>query len=286
MAQYEASIKFQCPICQSTVSTDVVVPETYWSGDNSDERFVEDDTDADCENCNTGFTLHVQNSDGYIIATVYDHAEVDVECSNAFMTEPDPPDYDYEYDDLDVPEQPAENMTSTLDDVRMVLERKNPFFYTSTVNRMVFIQQFAALEAYLADTLIGQIIEKRTLLVKALDTIEELKAVKLPLAEILGDPDIVKRTVATHLRDLMYHNFKKVGSIYRKTLGFDLFPNEDVKERMFKALPLRHDCVHRNGKDKEGNARWEVNEAFVRQVEADMRAVVQHIEAELKKLSE
>lgn len=94
----------------------------------------------------------------------------------------------------------------------------------------------------------------------------------------------MKRTVAGHLRDLMYHNFEKVGSIYHATLGFHLFPNSDCRKRMFKALPIRHDCVHRNGKDREGNERTEVDDTFVKQIDADMRTIVKHIEAEIAKL--
>ena len=280
MARYESSIKFKCPICSEVVQADIVVPETHWIGDNADERFVEDDADVDCDHCSTGFMLHVQNGDCHIAAMVYDHEEVEVECSNAFMTMPDPPDYD----DLDIPENPAESLINTLVDVSHVLRAAAASFYTPTVNRMAFIQQFAALEAYLSDTLIGLVLNKPAVLATALTAIHGLRDMKLSLAEIYADPDIVKRTVAGNLRDLMYHNFEKVGSIYHATLGFHLFPDSDCRQRMFKALPIRHDCVHRNGKDKEGNERSEVNDTFVKQIDADVRAIVKHIEAEIVKL--
>lgn len=280
MVQYESSIEFRCPICSGMVQADIVVPETYWTGDNADERFVEDEADVGCDHCGSGFMLHIQNSDGHIAAMVYDHEEVKVHCSNAFMTMPLPPDYD----DLGIPENPAESLISTLVDVSHVLKAAAASFYTPTVNRMAFIQQFAALEAYLSDTLIGLVLNKPAVLATALTAIHDLRDTKLSLADIHADPDIVKRTVVGNLRGLMYHNLEKVGSIYHATLGFHLFPESNCRQRMFKALPIRHDCVHRNGKDKEGNERTEVNDAFVKQIDADMRAIVKHIEAEIAKL--
>lgn len=280
MARYESSIEFGCSNCSEKVQADIVVPETYWAGENADERFVEDEADVDCDHCGTGFMLHVQNSDGHISATIYDHDEIRVHCSNAFMTLPDPPDYD----DLDIPENPAESLVNTLVDVSHVLKAAAGAFYTPTVNRMAFIQQFAALEAYLSNTLIGLVLNKPTVLATALTAIHDLRDMKLSLADIHADPDIVKRTVAGRLRDLMYHNFEKVGSIYHATLGFHLFPDSNCRQRMFRALPIRHDCVHRNGKDKEGQERTEVDDTFLKQIDTDMRAIVQHIEAEIAKL--
>lgn len=281
MARYEAEIRFECPVCREGVQDEIVVPETHWLGDHADDRFAEDDADTECNSCKTVFTLHVQNSDGTIAAEVLDYGAVKVWCSSAYMTVPDLADWD----DLDIPEQPGDSLSNTLTDVRQVLVAVTGSAFTSTVHRMAFIQQFAALEAYLSDMLIGQVLERPALLQKSTEKIVDLKDTKLSLSEYLADPDVVKRRVTAHLRELLYHNFSKIGSIYRATLGFGLFPDKDVQDRMFKALPLRHDCVHRNGKDKDGNERWEVNDGFVKQVEDDMRAMLRHIEAEVGKLT-
>ncbi len=281
VARYSAEVRFNCPICHERIVTDVDVPETDYSGDNSDERFVEDDADTDCANCNTGFTLHMQNSDGYVAAQIYDHEDVKVDCGHAEMIEADEPDYD----DLDIPEHPSAALSQTLIDVRTVLIATSGMYFTGTVHRMAFIQQFAALEAYLSDTLISQVIDKPAVLTKALTSIDELKDVRITLAEIHNDPNIVRRTVGSHLREILFHNFAKVSSIYQAALGFSLFPSKEVRDRMFRVLPSRHDCVHRNGKDKDGNERYEINEAFVLQVDTDMRAMLTWIEDGVRKLT-
>lgn len=46
----------------------------------------------------------------------------------------------------------------------------------------------------------------------------------------------------------MYHNLGKIKPIYKEVLNIDL---GDISEIM-KAVHIRHDIVHRSGKDKEG----------------------------------
>lgn len=275
MARYASEIEFECPSCGAMIEDQIPVPESYWSGDNADERFVEDDADTVCNACNTGYDLHVQNSDGQIAVDVRGYDDLKVEASYATMVEPEEPD------DWEIPSEPAMMIQMTLEDVRTVLKATPPSLHSATVLRMAFIQQFAVLEAYLSDTLIIEVLNKPGALARLIAGDEDLKKIKLPLTAINGNPGVVAHTAATHLRTLLYHNFPKIGLIFEKALGFHLFPDDNVKERMMKAGPVRHDCVHRNGKDKEGKVRDEVNDSFVRQVDSDIRAMVDHIEVNL-----
>jgi hypothetical protein len=194
------------------------------------------------------------------------------------MMEPD-------YDEWDIPSDPAIMIQMTLEDVRIVLRETPSSLLSDTLLRMAFIQQFAVLEAYLSDTLITEVLNKPGALARVIEGDDDLRKMKLPLAMIHNNPGIVPHTVAIHLRDLVYHNFGKVGSIWREALDFDLFPNDDVKERMMKAGPIRHDCVHRNGVGKDGNVRTEVNDGFVEQIDKDIRAMVGYIEDQLPRVT-
>ena len=51
---------------------------------------------------------------------------------------------------------------------------------------------------------------------------------------------------------------------------------------MSRAEPIRHDCVHRNGKDKEGNIRTVVNEAFIHTIDDSIFKMMSHIQHELQ----
>lgn len=50
------------------------------------------------------------------------------------------------------------------------------------------------------------------------------------------------------------------------------------KDSLFKAVFLRHDCVHRNGSDMEGNELKVFTKAFVQQTADLIRDLVQSIE--------
>lgn len=141
--RYESEIRFNCPTCGALINEVINVPETNWSGDNSDERFVQDEGEVTCNECGTHYHLYIQNSDGNIFVAVDDHENTNVKCSNAEITG----GWEDYFDDLDLPPDPASVLRQTLADVREVLKNSTPHFYTDTLNRMAFIQQFAALEA-------------------------------------------------------------------------------------------------------------------------------------------
>lgn len=107
---------------------------------------------------------------------------------------------------------------------------------------------------------------------------ETLREIKLPLAEVAADPDIVKVTVAKALRSLLFHNFAAIDVIWKVALEGSIFPNAEVKQRMFKCLPIGHDCVHRNGRDREGNEHSQIDFDFVLRVGDDIHAMMTHIE--------
>ncbi|HHF0540764.1 TPA: hypothetical protein ACPHTZ_004834, partial [Vibrio alginolyticus] len=56
-------------------------------------------------------------------------------------------------------------------------------------------------------------------------------------------------TVAKYLKDLIFHDLKKVKPMFKNVLGYDF---GDISW-LFKAINLRHHCVHRAGLDKDGN---------------------------------
>jgi len=227
-----------------------------------------------CGCCTADYRLEVRNSTGRVFARIVGFPKVAVTCTSATHRD--------ELDDIellwDTQDTPSDSLVDALKDIEEVLQATDAIFYMKILSRMAFIQQFAALEAYLADTLTRQILENSSALSRALTGLDSLKDIKLPLADIAANPDIVKVTVAGALRDLLYHNFGKVDAIWKIALQFSIFPDAGVKQRMFKRIPIRHDCVHRNGRDMHGNEHPEVDFDFVLQVGEDVHAMMMHIE--------
>lgn len=51
------------------------------------------------------------------------------------------------------------------------------------------------------------------------------------------------------MNNIIYHNLGRVKAIYNNTINVDI---GNIQERS-KAVQIRHDIVHRNGKNKNGN---------------------------------
>lgn len=62
------------------------------------------------------------------------------------------------------------------------------------------------------------------------------------------------------MREIIYHHLPRVKNIYKSTLDIDL---GNISELM-ECISIRHDIVHRNGKDKDGNLQNINKEDIVR----------------------
>ncbi len=146
------------------------------------------------------------------------------------------------------------------------------------VNRMIFSQQITALEAYLGDTLLNEVMGDKAAMQRLIDKDADLAKEKFTLSEVSKDPGLVERKVRKHLREVMYHNLKKVDVLYNIALGVQILDLATDKASLFKAVLLRHDCVHRNGFDKEGNEIDVFTKAFVQDTADLIKTFVEDIQ--------
>lgn len=274
---YSSFVTFTCPFCSSYVQDVVFVPES--STIKRDELGFSTQGKADiyCGRCAQSYRLEVRNSTGRVFALLVGHPRVPVSCSGAY----DPEEFDGYLPFWDISDSPSDALVDALKDVDEVIRTDEAIFYTKPLSRMAFIQQFAALEAYLADTLTKAVLENPHTLSRALTGIKDLKEIKLSLAEVAANPDIVKVTAASVLKGMLYHNFMKVDAIWNVAFGFSIFPTDALKLRMLQYEPIRHDCVHRNGRDKQGVERAEIDFKFVIGMGNDIHALLDHIEDNL-----
>lgn len=146
------------------------------------------------------------------------------------------------------------------------------------VNRLVFSHMVTALEAYLGDTLLNVVASDAVAMQQLIDSDDELSKQKFTLAEIRKEPGLVERKVREHLRAILYHNLAKVDVIYGIALGIRILDLTDKKADLFQAVRLRHDCVHRNGFDKDGQELSTFTREFVSQTADTVRSLVERIE--------
>lgn len=122
--------------------------------------------------------------------------------------------------------------------------------------KMAYSYSVTLMETCLGDMIKGLILSDEYYLKNAIANVDELSKMKLPLKEVYFNPDIVKKVVIKTFSDYLYHNIEKIIPIYSAVLGEET--PEDVKTKMAGIITItkiRHDIVHRNGTDKEGNPR-------------------------------
>ncbi|XSC42775.1 hypothetical protein ACF1BQ_031665 [Bradyrhizobium sp. RDT10] len=146
------------------------------------------------------------------------------------------------------------------------------------VNRMIFSHQITAMEAFLADKLKNEIEADAAAFQRLIDQDDDLAKEKFTLAEIAKDPALVERKVREHLRSIQYHNLARVDVLYNIALGIRILSLANDKQSLFKAVMLRHNCVHRNGFDKNGNELKVFTKAFVQDTADLVKSFVENIE--------
>lgn len=271
---YASLVSFACPYCGGDVVEVIFVPSSSTVKRDEHCFSTEGETDIICGRCTQSYNLIVRNTTGRVFAQVRGFPKTPVKCSGSYH----PDELDKMGGIWEVPDTPSNNLVDALTDIEEVINTKDAIFYVKTLSRMAFIQQFAALEAYLSDTLTKQVLDNPTTLNRAIAGVRDLKEIKFTLAQIAANSDILKTTVAGILRKILYHNFIKIDTIWNVALGFSIFPNSEVKSRLLRSEPIRHDCVHRNGRDKDGNESADVDFDFVLQMNEDLHALLNHIE--------
>jgi hypothetical protein len=154
---------------------------------------------------------------------------------------------------------------------------------------MIFVHRIGALEAYLCDELLKVLAVNKEAFSQLVTKNTDLAQEKVTLAELHAKPDLLESKVRSYLRNMVWHNLAKANVMYKAALGIDLFRllGEEKKAILLRAVEHRHDCVHRNGTDKDGNRLDVFTKEYVLQVGDVMMGLIHAIGAEfLKRVSE
>ncbi|MEY8213029.1 MAG: hypothetical protein RPR97_00960, partial [Colwellia sp.] len=96
---------------------------------------------------------------------------------------------------------------------------------------------------------IHRVTNSEELIRKLVETDPKFSKMKFTLKEIYEKQESLKLTVATYLKDLIFHDLQKVKPMFKDVLDCDF---GDISW-LFSAVNIRHHCVHRAGLDKDGN---------------------------------
>lgn len=147
----------------------------------------------------------------------------------------------------------------------------------NSMNRLLYANVIAAIEACLSDAFISTVMSDPLLIRKVIETDPEFKNRKFELSEIYSAYEGVESTVREYLANLIYHNLSKVSRLYGSVLEVS-FPSDLAQ--IYRAINVRHDIVHRNGKSKN-NVDTKIDESDIHDLLDNSRKFVEHVNKQL-----
>ena len=82
------------------------------------------------------------------------------------------------------------------------------------------------------------------------------------------------------LNNIIYHKIELVKKLYKDNIGIDIQPDDIIID----AINIRHDIVHRNGKDKEGNP-CDITKTMVEELSTHVKDYIEKIEISINSIN-
>ncbi len=109
--------------------------------------------------------------------------------------------------------------------------------------------------------------------------LDGLKDKQISLETILDKPDIVKDMVKTTLQGLSFHKLGAINGICESSFGKPILPRDkDDRNLVMKSIDKRHDCVNRNGVDKDGTMHTDITRGYLENIGGIVEAIAETLE--------
>lgn len=265
LAEY-ITLKWRCPKCGTENESDAFsVPTPNYAAESHHDSIESERYEDCCSNCDHCINVELYN--GFYGGTL----EVDLNNEDVL-------DINIEYPEEDDAWYDKELFDATHADVIKVMEKIDSLdeytkFY---LYKLLYANLITSMEAYLSDVLIKYVTENDEYLRKFTETYKPFKNQTITTDKIFTRMDHIKDIVKEELRKLMYHDLPKIKPIFMDSMGIDI----GVIKDLCKAVLIRHDIVHRNGKDKEGKEHV-ITKENVEQLCAQVNEFIYNIECQL-----
>jgi len=273
-------VRFTCDECGNEVeSEEIGIPTPNFAAEKASDSHNENEGGAVCGECGKDFNVYVYAgyADGYVEINDVDDDSISVE---EIVDEKELEYYMNEQIDAIVQ---SLNYISQFDKELNNLRKLNETDLgdsqlQETLQRQIFSGAITCLEDYLSTTLIQRVLSDETIFKDFVKTFKKFKDRKFDLSDLYEKVDAIEDIVKQELVDIIYHDLPKVRGIYQDTLKIN-FP---VIKDIMKIITNRHDMVHRNGKNKEGE-KIEISQDVVTDVIEKVEKFVKEVESELNK---
>lgn len=105
------------------------------------------------------------------------------------------------------------------------------------------------MEAFLCDTIVNYVLSCEAHKRRFVQKYEPLAKQQFQMSAIYAKYESLDKIIKGALTSIVYHDIDLVRKLYKKVVDIDLPYTKAIEE----AIQIRHDIVHRNGKDKDGN---------------------------------
>ena len=180
------------------------------------------------------------------------------------------------------------NFNNAIADIEKLLNTSIDSTVKNSFYRLLYANVITALETYLADAFINTVLSNPSFVRRLVETTPKFKEEKIIFSDIYKSisnievkiSEYIEIKVREYLADFIWHNLAVVGKMYKDTLSIR-FP--DNMGAIYKAIVIRHDIVHRNGKDKSGEEKI-ISQQDIMNLIAKIEELVQHIDSSLNEL--
>ena len=278
MSPREPSLEFVCPRCGATIAETIEEVPSYdvLADRESDAQGYTEQTVA-CPGCDQQFDVGIRNTGAGLVANLMNE-NIHVSVIDDPVNTPEDPWEVEAYQRENLPSDPAQIFKFATYDIGHIAAEMEGRGLIGALNRMLLVQYFSAIEAYLSDRLIRLVLDDPKAMSALVKGNKEWVADKIEVVELASNPNAIRGWVHMRLRELMYHNFVKIDHYYRSALGSTIFPDEATKKTLMEFVPVRHDCVHRYGRDHDGRER-SISKPDVERLSEALEGMVTHIEA-------
>ncbi|TLP68200.1 hypothetical protein FEA48_30555 [Pseudomonas nitroreducens] len=238
---------YVCDCGEENMAT-VMCAEPEYSAEHYSDSEVASTDDVECAECGEVLVVTIINGIGGARAYIEDGGRV---TATGYPYHPE--DYAADYEELTwvvnaeqgTPFGIFKNQVSSVERLLQIdLDDATRFSHVV----MLYGHIVAAVEGYLSSTFIGAVSGSFDLTRRLVETDSTFADQKFSMAEIFKKAESIKVVVASYLAELIFHRLDKVKPMYKSVLGIDF---GDISW-LFKAVSIRHDCVHRAGFDKSG----------------------------------
>ncbi len=143
--------------------------------------------------------------------------------------------------------------------------------------RQQYTAVFTAMETYLFDFFYSVIQADKELFRKFVEINEDFGKRKFSISELFDQHEKIEQTAREFLASISWHNLPRVEPLYKLVLGIKF--DKELFGKLSKAVLVRHDIVHRNGKKKDGET-WVLSKPQIIELISWVRVFVEHIEKE------